>query len=176
MEKRNIPLLIMLGLILALVLTAVIASLFDVPIVATTESEHSIASFDFWTIAHFVWGVALFVGAFTVGWIWKHRTGTAKDPINEPEFRSFVIYYLIIIIIAGLWELIENTLLSFMKTHLDSPANIITDILIWGVGGSVSWYMTDIMFLSDKYLRAYYIYGFMCLTMGIIIFVAFGFA
>jgi len=39
----------------------------------------------------------------------------------------------------------------------------------------VGWYMTDLMFLSDKYLRAYYIYGFMSLTMGLLIFVIFGF-
>ncbi|MFX1569245.1 MAG: hypothetical protein ACFFCV_12850 [Promethearchaeota archaeon] len=178
MEKRNIPLLIMLGLFIALILTAIIAALFNVPVVATNELELSIASFDFWTIAHFLWGVALFVVAFTIGWIWKNRTGTATDPINEPEFKSFVLYWVIIFIIAGIWELIENTLLLLagMKVRPDGPANIITDIIIWGIGGCVSWYMTDIMFLSDKYLRAYYIYGFMCLTMGIIIFVGFGFA
>jgi hypothetical protein len=176
MEKRYIPLLIMLGLLIALILTAVIAAVFNVPVVATNEAEQSIASFDFWSIAHFLWGVALFVIAFTVGWIWKHRTGTATDPINEPEFKSFVLYFIIIFIISVIWEIVENTLLLFMKTKPDGPVNIITDILIWGIGGCVSWYMTDLMFLSDKYLRAYYIYGFMCLTMGIIIFVAFGFA
>ncbi|MHA2037250.1 MAG: hypothetical protein ACW972_11030, partial [Promethearchaeota archaeon] len=62
-----------------------------------------------------------------------------------------------------------------IKARFDSAANIITDIITWGIGGCVSWYMTDLMFLSDKYLRAYYIYGFMCLAMGIIIFVFFGF-
>jgi len=178
MKKRNIPLLIMLGLFLVLILTAVIAAVFGVPVVAMNELELSIASFDFWTIGHFLWGVSLFVIAFTIGWIIKNRTGAPKDPINEPEFKSFVLYWVIIFIISGLWELIENTLLLLagMKVRPDGPANIITDIIIWGIGGCVSWYMTDLMFLSDKYLRAYYIYGFMCLTMGLIIFIAFGFA
>ena len=168
----------MLGLFLVLILTAVIAAVFGVPVVAMNELELSIASFDFWTIGHFLWGVSLFVIAFTIGWIIKNRTGAPKDPINEPEFKSFVLYWLIIFIISGLWELIENTLLLLagMKVRPDGPANIITDIIIWGIGGCVSWYMTDLMFLSDKYLRAYYIYGFMCLTMGLIIFIAFGFA
>jgi len=178
MKKRNIPLLIMLGLFLVLILTAVIAAVFGVPVVATNELELSIASFDFWSIGHFLWGVSLFVIAFTIGWIVKNRTGAPKDPINEPEFKSFVLYWVIILIIAGIWELIENTLLLLagMKVRPDGPANIITDIIIWGIGGCVSWYMTDLMFLSDKYLRAYYIYGIMCLTMGLIIFIAFGFA
>ncbi len=168
----------MLGLFLVLILTAVIAAVFGVPVVAMNELELSIASFDFWTIGHFLWGVSLFVIAFTIGWIIKNRTGAPKDPINEPEFKSFVLYWVIIFIISGLWELIENTLLLLagMKVRPDGPANIITDIIIWGIGGCVSWYMTDLMFLSDKYLRAYYIYGFMCLTMGLIIFIAFGFA
>jgi hypothetical protein len=178
MKKRNIPLLIMLGLLIVLILTAVIAAVFNVPIVATSELELSIASFDFWTIAHFLWGVALFVVAFTIGWIVKNRTGAPKDPINEPEFKSFVQYWIIIVVIAGLWELIENTILILagMKVRSDSGPNIITDIVIWCIGGCLSWYMTDLMFLSDKYLRAYYIYGVMSLTMGLIIFIAFGFA
>ncbi len=178
MEKRNIPLLIILGLFVVLILTAIIGAFFNVPVIALNEPEISIASFDYWSIAHFLWGVSLFVIAFTIGWIIKNRTGTPKDPINDPEFKSFVLYWLIIVIISGLWELIENTLLYFVgiKVIFDSATNIITDITIWGIGGCVSWYMTDLMFLSDKYLRAYYIYGFMCLTMGLIIFIAFGFA
>ena len=178
MEKRTIPLLIMLGLFIVLIIIAIIAAVFDVPVIALNEPEISIASFDYWTIAHFLWGVSLFVIAFTIGWIVKNRTGSPKDPINEPEFKSFVRYWIIIMIIAGAWELIENTILYLVdiKVKFDSAANILTDITIWGIGGSVSWYMTDLMFLSDKYLRAYYIYGFMCLTMGLIIFIAFGFA
>jgi len=62
-----------------------------------------------------------------------------------------------------------------IKVKFDGPANIITDITIWSIGGCLGWYMTDLMFLSDKYLRAYYLYGFMSLTMGVLIFVIFGF-
>jgi hypothetical protein len=179
MEKRTIPLLIIIGLLIVSILTAIIATyFFDVPIIAWNEDDISDASFDYWTIGHFLWGVSLFVIAFTIGWIVKNRTGSPKDPINEPEFKSFLTYWVIILVIAGVWEVFENTILWLVniKVKFDSPANIITDITIWGIGGCTSWYMTDLMFLSDKYLRAYYIYGFMCLAMGIIIFVAFGFA
>lgn len=80
-------------------------------------------------------------------------------------------------IIAGLWEVIENTLLYFVdiKVIFDSLVNIITDITIWGFGGLASWYMIDLMFLSQKYIRAYYIYGIINLLSGILIFVVFGF-
>ena len=177
MKKRLIPLLIMLGLVVIVILTATIATALGVPLIALDQSDTSTASFDFWTVGHFLWGVALFVLAFTLGWIIHNLTDHPKDPINEPEFKNFVLYWVIIIILAIFWELIENTILYMVdiKVKFDSAANIITDITIWSLGGAVSWYMTDLMFLSDKYLRAYYIYGFMNLTMGLLIFIIFGF-
>ena len=130
MEKRTIPLLIMLGLLIALIVTAIIATFFNIPVIALNEPEISTASFDYWTIGHFLWGVSLFVIAFTIGWIVKNRTGSPKDPINEPEFKSFLLYWGIILIIAVAWEIIENTILYFVgiKVKFDSPANAITDI------------------------------------------------
>ncbi len=167
----------MLGLLVIVIITAIFATILGVPLVAFDVAGLSIASFDYWSVGHFLWGLALFVIAFTLGWIIHNLTGKPKDPINDPEFKKFVLYWIIIICIAGLWEIIENTLLLWVgvKGKFDSPANIITDITIWGIGGCVGWYMTDLMFLSDKYLRTYYIYGFMSLTMGVLIFVIFGF-
>lgn len=177
MEKRYIPLLMMLGLLIIVIITPIVAAVFDIPVVALDTPDISIASFDYWSIGHFLCGVALFVFVFTFGWIIKNLTGVPKDPINEPEFKSFILYWMIVVIVAVLWEVIENTLLYMVdiKVEFDSAANVITDITIWGIGGCVSWYMTDLMFLSDKYLRAYYIYGIMCLIMGVLIFVVFGF-
>ena len=177
MKKRNIPLLIMLGLLGIVIITAIIATVLGVTLVALDNAELSIASFDYWTVGHFLWGVALFIVAFTFGWIIHNLTGKPKDPINDPDFKKFVLYWIIIICLAGIWEIIENTLLYMVgiKVKFDSAANIITDITIWGIGGCVGWYMTDLMFLSDKYLRAYYIYGFMSLTMGVLILIVFGF-
>ena len=177
MEKRFIPLLIMLGLLVIVIITAIVATVLGVPLVALDPSDTSTASFDYWSVGHFLWGVALFVMAFTFGWIIKNLTDNPKDPINEPAVKSFILYWIIILVLAGLWEVIENTILYLVdiKVKFDSAANIITDITIWGIGGCVSWYMTDLMFLSDKYLRAYYIYGFMSLAMGLVIFVFFGF-
>lgn len=168
----------MLGLIIIVIITAVISTALGVPLVALTGPDLSIASFDYWSIGHFLWGVALFVVAFTFGWIIHNLTDKPKDPINDPEFKNFVIYWIIIISLAIIWEVIENTLLFMVgvKAKFDSATNIITDITIWGIGGCMGWYMTDLMFLSDKYLRAYYIYGVMSLTMGLLIFVLFGFS
>ena len=177
MKERNIPLLIMLVLFIVAIITAIIATALDFPLLALNDLELSIASFDYWTVGHFLWGLALFILAFTLGWIIHNLTGKPKDPINDPEFKSFVKYWVFILILAILWEIIENTLLYMVgiKVKFDSAPNIITDITIWSIGGCVGWYMTDLMFLSDKYLRAYYVYGFMSLTMGILIFVIFGF-
>ncbi|MHA2268134.1 MAG: hypothetical protein ACXAB8_10085 [Promethearchaeota archaeon] len=140
MEKRYIPLLIMLGFIILLIITVVVAAVFGIPIIALDQSEISIASFDYWSLGHFLWGVGLFVIAFTLGWIIKNLTGSPKDPINEPDFKSFIVYWIIILIIAGLWEVVENTILHMVniKARFDSAANIITDIITWGIGGCVS--------------------------------------
>ena len=177
MKKRNIPLLIMLGLVIITIITAIIATALGVQLVGLDEASVSIASFDYWSVGHFLNGVALFILAFTLGWIIHNLTDKPKDPINEPEFKKFVLYWVITLVIAVIWEIIENTLLYMvdLKVKLDGAANIITDITIWGIGGCVGWYMTDLMFLSDKYLRAYYIYGFMSLTMGVLILIVFGF-
>ncbi|KKL23167.1 hypothetical protein LCGC14_2428100 [marine sediment metagenome] len=177
MKERNIPLLIMLGLFIIAIITASIATALGVPIVGVEEAHISIASFDYWTVGHFLWGLALFVLAFTLGWIIHNLTGKPEDPINDPEFKKFVLYWVIILILAVIWEIIENTLLYAVgiKVKFDSVPNMITDVTIWSIGGCVGWYMTDLMFLSDKYLRAYYVYGFMSLTMGVLIFVIFGF-
>ena len=177
MEKRYIPLLIILGLLIILIITPIVAALFNIPVIAIDTPDISIASFDYWTIGHFLWGVALFVIFFTIGWIIKNLTGNPQAPVNPPGFEKFVIYWIITLIIAGIWEIVENTLLYIVgiKVELDSAANIITDITIWAIGGAVSWYLTDLMFLSEKYIRAYYIYGVMCLIMGLLIFVVFGF-
>lgn len=177
MEKRYIPLLIILGLLIIVIITPIVAILFNIPVIALDTPEISIASFDYWSVGHFLWGVALFVIFFTIGWIAKNLTGNPQAPVNPPGFEKFIIYWIITIVLAGIWEIVENTLLYFVgiKVEWDSAANIITDITIWGIGGAVSWYMTDLMFLSEKYIRAYYIYGLMCLIMGLLIFVIFGF-
>ncbi|MCK4781089.1 MAG: hypothetical protein KAT57_12895, partial [Candidatus Lokiarchaeota archaeon] len=69
MEKRFIPLLMMLGLLIIVIITPIVAAVFDVPVVAIDTSYLSIASFDYWSIGHFLCGIALFVVVFTFGWI-----------------------------------------------------------------------------------------------------------
>lgn len=167
----------MIGFVIILIITPIVAALYGIPVLALDETYVSIASYDFWTMGHLLWGVSLFVVAFTIGFIAKNLSGNPQAPINPPGFRKFIIYWLIVLIIAGLWEIIENTLLYFVsiKVRFDSAANIITDITTWGLGGLASWYMTDLMFLSQKYIRAYYIYGAISLLSGLLIFVVFGF-
>lgn len=177
LPKRFIPLLIMLGFIAILIITPLVATLFGVPIVAMDDSYISRASFDFYTLAHLLWGVAIFVVAFTIGFISKNRSGNPNAPLKPPGFDRLVIYWLITLAIAVIWEILENSLLIFvgMKIEYDSAANIITDMTIWGIGGLASWYMTDLMFLSNKIIRAYYIYGIISLLSGLLLFIVFGF-
>ena len=167
----------MLGFSIILIFTILIAGIFGTPIIALDHTYISIASLDFYTLAHFLWGVAIFVLIFTIGFIAKNLSGDDHAPINPPGFKKFVIFWIITLVIAVIWEILENTLLLFvgMKIHFDSPSNIITDITIWGIGGSLSWYMTDLMFLSRKYIRAYYIYGLLNLLSGVGLFVLLAF-
>ena len=177
LPKRFIPLLILLGFLAILIITPLVAALFGIPIIAMDDTDISIATFDFYTLAHLLWGVALFVVCFTFGFIAKNRSGDPHAPLKPPGFKKLVMYWAITIAIAAVWEILENTVLILvgMKAYHDSPPNIITDITIWGFGGLVSWYMTDIMFLSHKIIRAYYIYGIISLFSGILLFFAFGF-
>lgn len=167
----------MLGFLAILIITALVAAVFGIPIIAMDDTNISYASFDFYTLAHLLWGVALFVVAFTFGFIAKNRSGNPQAPLNPPDFKNLVIYWAITLGIAGIWEIVENTLLIFvgMKVQFDSAPNIITDITIWGIGGLMSWYMTDLMFLSQKFIRAYYIYGILSLLSGLLLFIVFGF-
>ena len=107
----------------------------------------------------------------------KNRSGNPQAPITPPDFKKLVIYWGITLAIAVIWEIVENTLLIFfgIKVKFDSAPNIITDITIWGIGGLASWYMTDLMFLSQKFIRAYYIYGIISLLSGVLLFIVFGF-
>ncbi|GAG53154.1 unnamed protein product, partial [marine sediment metagenome] len=52
MKKRTIPVLIMLGFIAILIITAIIAAVFGVPPIALDQSEVSTASFDYWSLGH----------------------------------------------------------------------------------------------------------------------------
>lgn len=167
----------MLGFIIILIVTPLVAAAFGFPLIAMSNVYISIASFDFYTLAHLLWGIALFIIVFTIGFIAKNLSGNPQAPINPPEFKKLVIYWAITLAIAGIWETVENTLLIFvgMKTQFDSAPNIITDIAIWGIGGLASWYMTDLMFLSQKLIRAYYIYGIISLFSGLLLFIVFGF-
>ncbi len=177
LQKRFIPLLIMLGFLAILIITPLVAAAFGFPIIAMDDTFISIASFDFYTLAHLLWGVSLFVICFTFGFIAKNRSGNPQAPLNPPGFKKLVMYWAITLAVAAVWEILENTVLILvgMKVEYDSPPNIITDITIWGIGGLVSWYMTDLMFLSNKIIRAYYIYGIISLVSGILLFFAFGF-
>ncbi|MFX1309588.1 MAG: hypothetical protein ACFE8C_07820 [Promethearchaeota archaeon] len=177
LPKRYIPLLIMLGFIIILIITPLIAAVFGVPIVAMNQAQISIASFDFYTLAHLLWGSGIFIGTFTIGFIAKNLSGNPQAPVNPPGFRKLVIYWIITLAIAVIWEILENTLLIFtnMKVEADTAPNIITDIITWGIGGLWSWYMTDLIFLSEKYIRVYYIYGLLNLVYGFLIFILFGF-
>ncbi|MEJ2276513.1 MAG: hypothetical protein P8Y70_02015 [Candidatus Lokiarchaeota archaeon] len=102
MEKRYIPLLIILGFLAIIIITAIVATFYGIPVIAVNESGISIASFDYWSVGHFLWGVALFVVAFTIGWIIHNLTGNSSDPINHPDYKKFVLYWVIILILAGL--------------------------------------------------------------------------
>ncbi|MBD3196558.1 MAG: hypothetical protein GF317_15995 [Candidatus Lokiarchaeota archaeon] len=184
MKKSTIyQIVLLLVLLVGIIITVVIAALFGIPIIALDKSGVSTAAFDFWSIGHLLVGLAIFIFAFTIGFIHKNVTAPQPNqPPNQPtlippDAKDLLLYWVITLITAVVWELVENTLLYLIgvKTKFDSPINISTDILLWCLGGLGSWYITQLMFISKDYIRVYYIYGIINLLMGVVIFIVFGY-
>jgi hypothetical protein len=76
---------------------------------------------------------------------------------------------MISVIAAIAWEVLENTLGIYleMKSSLDSPLNLISDIIVWSIGGLVAWYITHLMFVSKRYIIVFYVYGIITLLVGV---------
>ncbi len=134
---------------------------------ATTEDEISRTAIDFWSIVHFLAGIAIFVFLFLfVYWLIMLRVNNT----NVPEKKCYWITIIGTLILAILWEVIENTIMlaNGIKTKPDSECNMILDVIFVVGGGFISWLTTYFALDKKNSFAVYLIYGILCLTLWII--------
>ena len=172
--KLRWQILIILGCLIILQLVFVlVAALIKEPIIHVIGEPISIAVFDFWSMGHLLFGIAIFIFAFSIYFIIKNRDVPLDDvsihTVKIPVPRKMFISWIISVIAAILWEIIENTLgiYSGLKIILDSPLNAISDIILWSIGGLIAWYITHLMFVSKRYILVFYVYGILTLLVGV---------
>jgi hypothetical protein len=172
--KLRWQILVMLGcLVIVQLLLVLIAALIGWPIIHVIGEPISIAVFDFWSMGHLLLGIAFFIIAFTIYFIWRNREIHPEiisiHSVKIPAPRKMFISWIISVIAAIVWEIVENTLGIYleMKPILDSPLNLISDIIIWSIGGLIAWYITHLMFVSQRYIIVFYVYGITTLLVGV---------
>ncbi|MHA2398499.1 MAG: hypothetical protein ACXADU_06385 [Promethearchaeota archaeon] len=124
-------------------------------------------------MGHLLLGIAFFILAFTIYFIWKNREVPPENvsihTVKIPAPRKMFISWIISVIAAVVWEILENTLglISGLKPILDSPLNAISDIIVWSIGGLIAWHITHLMFVSQRYIIVFYVYGITTLLVGV---------
>lgn len=172
--KLRWQILIIIGcLVIVQLVLVLVAFLIDWPIIHVIGEEISVAVFDFWSMGHLLLGIAVFMFAFTIYFILKNRDVPPENvsihTVKIPAPKKMFISWIISVIVAILWELLENTLLLYLewKNKFDSPLNAISDIILWSIGGLGAWYITHLMFVSKHYILGYYVYGIITLLVGV---------
>lgn len=78
-------------------------------------------------------------------------------------------------IIVILWEVLENILFIEIgwkfEGRADSWQNITTDILMGAVGSLGSWLVCYIIFVKEKNIWAYYIFGIIGFALWLVVFI-----
>ncbi|MFX1376705.1 MAG: hypothetical protein ACFFA0_12925 [Promethearchaeota archaeon] len=148
-----------------------IAALIDWPIVHVIGEEISVAVFDFWSMGHLLLGIAIFIFAFSIYFIFKNRDveDVSIHTVKIPSSKNMFISWIISVIMAIVWEILENTILLYLewKNKFDSPVNATSDIILWSIGGLGAWCITHLMFVSKHYILVYYVYGIITLLVGV---------
>jgi len=126
-----------------------------VDLFAIDSSMVGIAWFDFYSIGHFCFGIAVFLIFSLFYTIPKHKGHT-------PIF-SLLFVFIVTMGILILWEFLEYFVFLGLgwkfEGRPDSWQNITTDLLIGAFGGIVSWIFCHEVFVKDKNIWAYYIFG-----------------
>lgn len=178
-EKWKILILLALSFIL-LAIAGVIAYVVDEWEVFDDKAQYlSKSAFDFWSMGHLLAGMGIFMLAFTIYFIIKNIDKSISEPstLVPPSSKKMFFSWLITLIAAIIWELLENTIFYWVgwKDRLDSAINISTDIILWSMGGIIAWYLTYLMFVSKEYIYVYYLFTLTYLITFFVIFILFGF-
>jgi len=172
-------LLTLLVFIILLIIAVLISILLDWTLIAVDPTDLSTATFDFWSLGHFLAGLGMYMFIFILYFIIKNIIDEPGEPpgLETPSPKNIRITWIITLIASILWEIIENTLLYAVGVKLvfDSMINISTDIILWSIGGLMAWYLTHLMFVSKDVVHAYFIFTFINLAAFFVIFIVFGY-
>ena len=134
---------------------------------ATTTDEVGISVFDFYSIGHICFGIGLFL-------FWSLFYTVPKKRGKVPIF-SLLFVFILTIICAIVWEIIENVLLLPLglkfENRPDSWMNMTSDILLCGVGGLGTWLFAYLTFEKERSAFAYYAFGIIGFGVWISVFV-----
>jgi len=134
---------------------------------ATDPSAVGLAWFDFYSIGHFCFGIAVFLIFSLFYTIPKHK---GKTPIFSLLFVAICT-----MIILVLWEFLEYFVFLDLgwkfEGRPDSWQNITTDIIIGILGSLVSWLFCHEVFVKDKNIWAYYIFGIIGFGLWLVVFI-----
>lgn len=138
-----------------------------VDLFATDPSMVGIAWFDFYSIGHFCFGIGMFLFFSLFYTIPKHN---GKTPIF-----SLLFVFILVVLVLVLWEALENLVFINIgwkfENRLDSWENITTDLLIGVLGAIVSWIFCHLVFVREKNIWAYYIFGIIGFVLWLVVFI-----
>jgi len=137
--------------------------------IAVGIEEVGISFFDFYSVGHICMGIGIFL-LFSL----FYTIPMAKEEGSSQILLPLWGIWLITVIIGIIWEIIENTLFFDLgikfEGRLDSPANIISDILCVALGGGGMWIFAHLIFKYQKKTWPYYLLGILGLAAWIIVF------
>ena len=138
-----------------------------VDLFASDPSQVGLAWFDFYSIGHICFGIGVFL-FFSLFYT------VPKNKGHTPIFSLLFVFICTMIIII-IWEVFENTLFIEIgwkfEGRADSWQNITTDILVGAVGGLGSWLFCYIIFIKEKNIWAYYIFGIIGFAIWLVVFI-----
>ncbi|MFX0019873.1 MAG: hypothetical protein ACFFBT_14600 [Promethearchaeota archaeon] len=138
-----------------------------VDLFASDPSQVGLAWFDFYSIGHLCFGIGVFL-FFSLFYT------VPKNKGHTPIFSLLFVFICTMIIII-LWEVLENTLFIEIgwkfEGRADSWQNITTDILMGAVGSLGSWLFCYIIFVKEKSIWAYYIFGIIGFALWLVVFI-----
>ena len=133
---------------------------------ATDPSMVGLAWFDFYSIGHLCFGIAVFLFFSLFYAIPKHK---GKTPLF-----SLLFVFILTLGILILWEALEYFVFIDLgwkfEGRADSWQNMTTDLIIGAFGGIVSWIFCHEVFVKDKNIWAYYIFGIIGFALWLVVF------
>lgn len=133
---------------------------------ATDPSMVGLAWFDFYSIGHLCFGIAVFLFFSLFYTIPKHK---GKTPLF-----SLLFVFILTLGILILWEALEYFVFIDLgwkfEGRADSWQNMTTDLIIGACGGIVSWIFCHEVFVKDKNIWAYYVFGIIGFALWLVVF------